>query len=198
MKIMEQREQLGSRLGFILLSAGCAIGIGNVWKFPYMVGQYGGGAFVLIYLAFLLILGLPIVVMEFAVGRASKRSAALSFNLLEPKGTKWHLTRYAAMAGNYMLMMFYTTVAGWLLLYFVKMAKGDFAGLDSVGVANEYASLMQEPGLMTVFMVIVVLLCMLVCSRGLQNGVEKVNKAMMLCLLMVMVVLAFRLSLIHI
>ena len=189
---VEKRESFSSRLGFLLISAGCAIGLGNVWRFPYITGKYGGAAFVLVYLLFLVIMGLPVMVMEFAVGRASQRSIAMSFQALEPKGSRWHLYSWIGIAGNYLLMMFYTTVAGWLLLYFVKMAKGDFAGLDSVGVANEYASLMQEPGLMTVFMVIVVLLCMLVCSRGLQNGVEKVNKAMMLCLLMVMVVLAFR------
>ena len=189
---VEKRESFSSRLGFLLISAGCAIGLGNVWRFPYITGKYGGAAFVLIYLLFWVIMGLPVMVMEFAVGRASQRSIALSFQTLEPKGSRWHLYSWVGIAGNYLLMMFYTTVAGWLLLYFAKMAKGDFAGLDSVGVANEYSSLMQEPGLMTVFMVVVVLLCMLVCSRGLQNGVEKVNKAMMLCLLMVMVVLAFR------
>ena len=164
----------------------------RILRFPYITGQYGGAAFVLVYLLFLVILGLPVMVMEFAVGRASQRSIAQSFQALEPKGSRWHLYSWIGIAGNYLLMMFYTTVAGWLLLYFVKMAKGNFTGLDSVGVANEYSSLMQEPGLMTVFMVIVVLLCMLVCSRGLQNGVEKVNKTMMLCLLMVMVVLSFR------
>mgnify|MGYP000629905115 CR=1 FL=1 len=148
-----EREKFSSRLGFILISAGCAIGLGNVWRFPYIVGAYGGAAFVLIYLAFLLILGLPIVVMEFAVGRASKRSAALSFNLLEPKDTKWHLTRYAAMAGNYMLMMFYTTVAGWMIYYFIKMLRGDFTGLDSDAVAGEFTSMLGNPTLMAGFMV---------------------------------------------
>ena len=146
-----EREKFSSRLGFILISAGCAIGLGNVWRFPYIVGAYGGAAFVLIYLAFLLILGLPIVVMEFAVGRASKRSAALSFNMLEPKGTKWHLTRYAAMAGNYMLMMFYTTVAGWMIYYFIKMLRGDFTGLDSDAVAGEFTNMLGNPALMTGF-----------------------------------------------
>ena len=117
-----EREKFGSRLGFILISAGCAIGLGNVWRFPYIVGKYGGAAFVLIYLAFLLILGLPVMVAEFAVGRASQKSAACSFDVLEPKGTKWHLYKYGAIAGNYLLMMFYTTIAGWMILYFVKMA----------------------------------------------------------------------------
>lgn len=126
-----EREKFGSRLGFILISAGCAIGLGNVWRFPYIVGKYGGAAFVLIYLAFLLILGLPVMVAEFAVGRASQKSAACSFDVLEPKGTKWHLYKYGAIAGNYLLMMFYTTIAGWMILYFVKMATGQFDGLNS-------------------------------------------------------------------
>ena len=185
-----EREKFSSRLGFILISAGCAIGLGNVWRFPYIVGAYGGAAFVLIYLAFLLILGLPIVVMEFAVGRASKRSAALSFNMLEPKGTKWHLTRYAAMAGNYMLMMFYTTVAGWMIYYFIKMLRGDFTGLDSDAVAGEFTNMLGNPALMTGFMIFVVVLCFGICAQGLVAGVERITKVMMVCLLFLMVVLA--------
>lgn len=129
------REKFSSRLGFILISAGCAIGLGNVWRFPYIVGEYGGAAFVLIYLLFLVILGLPVVVAEFAVGRASQRSVAKSFDVLEPKGTKWHLVKYMDIAGNYILMMFYTTVAGWMLLYFFKMMKGDFVSLDTAQVS---------------------------------------------------------------
>ena len=140
------RERFSSRLGFILISAGCAIGLGNVWRFPYIVGQYGGAAFVLIYAAFLVLLGLPIIVMEYSVGRASQKSAALSFDVLEPKGTKWHFEKWFAMAGNYVLMMFYTTVAGWLLLYVFKMAKGDFVGLDADGVAGEFGSVLANPG----------------------------------------------------
>ena len=189
---MEHRESFSSRLGFLLISAGCAIGLGNVWRFPYITGKYGGAAFVLIYLLFLVILGLPVMVMEFAVGRASKKSIALSFQALEPKGTKWHIYSWFGIAGNYLLMMFYTTIAGWLMLYCVKMAKGDFMGLDTAGVDNEFNALMGEPALMTLFMVIVVVVGMLVCSRGLQNGVEKVNKTMMLCLLVVMGVLVAR------
>jgi len=185
-----EREKFSSRLGFILISAGCAIGLGNVWRFPYIVGAYGGAAFVLIYLAFLLILGLPIVVMEFAVGRASKRSAALSFNLLEPKGTKWHLTRYAAMAGNYMLMMFYTTVAGWMIYYFIKMLRGDFTGLDSDAVAGEFTSMLGNSALMAGFMVFVVVLCFGICAQGLVAGVERITKVMMVCLLFLMIALA--------
>ena len=113
-----ERERLGSRMGFILISAGCAIGIGNVWKFPYMVGQYGGGAFVLFYLFFLIILGLPVMTIEFALGRASRKSPVKLYNELEKPGAKWHLHGYVAMAGNYLLMMFYTTVTGWMMHYF--------------------------------------------------------------------------------
>ncbi|MFR2846852.1 MAG: sodium-dependent transporter [Hungatella hathewayi] len=184
------REKFASRLGFILISAGCAIGLGNVWRFPYIVGQYGGAAFVLIYLAFLLVLGLPIVIMEFAVGRASQKSAARSFDLLEPKGSKWHLNKYIAIAGNYLLMMFYTTVAGWMVLYCVKMLKGDFSGLDATAVAGEFTNMLGSPVLMTVMMVIVVVGCFIVCGMGLQNGVEKITKIMMISLLVLMVILA--------
>ena len=189
---MQKRESFSTRLGFLLISAGCAIGLGNVWRFPYITGQYGGAAFVLVYLLFLVILGLPVMVMEFAVGRASQKSIALSFHALEPKGTKWHIYSWFGIGGNYLLMMFYTTIAGWLLLYFLKMAKGDFVGLDTQGVADEFSSLMGQPGLMLIFMMLVVILCMLVCSRGLKNGVEKITKVMMLCLLAVMVILVFR------
>ena len=133
---MEKREKFSSRLGFILISAGCAIGLGNVWRFPYITGQYGGGVFVLIYLFFLLVLGLPIVIMEFAVGRASQKSVALSYEVLEPKGSKWHIHKYFAIAGNFLLMMFYTTVGGWMLAYFFKMLKGEFVGADSEKITN--------------------------------------------------------------
>ena len=184
------REKFSSRLGFILISAGCAIGLGNVWRFPYIVGQYGGAAFVLIYAVFLVLLGLPIIVMEFAVGRASQKSAALSFDVLEPKGSKWHFEKWFAMAGNYILMMFYTTVAGWLFLYFVKMAAGDFAGLDSDGVAGEFNAMLSNPSLMIGFMVLCVVFCFSVCAMGLQGGVEKITKLMMVSLLVLMVVLA--------
>ena len=184
------REKFSSRLGFILISAGCAIGLGNVWRFPYIVGQYGGAAFVLIYAVFLVLLGLPIIVMEFAVGRASQKSAALSFDVLEPKGSKWHFEKWFAMAGNYILMMFYTTVAGWLFLYFVKMAAGDFAGLDADGVAGEFNAMLSNPSLMIGFMVLCVVFCFSVCAMGLQGGVEKITKLMMVSLLVLMVVLA--------
>lgn len=185
-----KRERFSSRLGFILISAGCAIGLGNVWRFPFIVGKYGGAAFVLIYLIFLFALGLPIVVMEFAVGRASKKSIAQSFDVLEPKGTKWHLVKYMGMTGNYILMMFYTTVAGWMLLYFLKMIKGDFTGLDAAGVTREFDTLLASPGIMALLMVIVVTGCFAICAKGLENGVERITKIMMLCLLALMVLLA--------
>ena len=189
---MKERETFASRLGFVLISAGCAIGLGNVWRFPYIVGQYGGAAFVLIYIVFLLIMGLPIMSMEFAVGRASRKSITMSFQQLEPKGTKWHWYGWFGMAGNYLLMMFYTTIAGWLLLYFFKIAAGQFDGLDQAGVAQAFGSMTARPGIQVAFMAIVVVLGMVICSRGLRNGVEKANKFMMLCLLALLVVLAIR------
>lgn len=185
-----ERETFSSRLGFILISAGCAIGLGNVWRFPYIVGQYGGAAFVLIYICCLLLLGLPIIVMEFSVGRASRKSAALSFDVLEPAGSHWHWEKWFAMAGNYLLMMYYTTITGWLLLYFVKSFLGDFEGLDADAVAGEFTAMLGKPGIMTVFMVIAVILGFLVCARGLQAGVEKITKIMMVCLLFLMIILA--------
>lgn len=184
------REKFSSRLGFILISAGCAIGLGNVWRFPYIVGQYGGAAFVLIYVAFLLLFGLPIIVMEYSVGRASQKSIALSFEQLEPKGSKWHVYKWFGMAGNYLLMMFYTTIAGWLVYYFIKMATGGFVGLDADGVAGEFNAMLANPVLMTVFMVFCVVICFGICAMGLQNGVEKITKVMMGVLLVLMVVLA--------
>ncbi|MFI3208931.1 MAG: sodium-dependent transporter [Eubacteriales bacterium] len=189
---MEKRETFNSRLGFILISAGCAIGLGNVWRFPYVVGAYGGSAFVLIYLFFLAILGLPIMIMEFAVGRASKKSISTSFHELEPRGSKWHLYGFIGMIGNYVLMMFYTTIAGWMFIYFFKTAKGDFSGLDSTAVATEFVNLLDKPLLMIGSMILVVVLGLAVCARGLQNGVEKITKTMMLCLLALLVVLAVR------
>ena len=185
-----EREKFSTRLGFILISAGCAIGLGNVWRFPYIVGEYGGAAFVLIYLAFLVALGLPIIVMEYSVGRASQKSAALSFDVLEPKGTKWHLNKYLAMAGNYILMMFYTTVGGWMVYYFVKMAAGGFEGLDAEQVGGVFSGLLADPVTMTGYMVFTVVVCFLICAGGLQKGVERITKVMMLCLFALMVVLA--------
>ena len=185
-----ERERLGSRLGFLLLSAGCAIGIGNVWKFPYMCGQYGGGAFVFIYIFFLIVLGVPVMTMEFAVGRASRKSPVKLYEQLEPKGSKWHIHGYLAMAGNYILMMFYTTVAGWMVQYFVEMAKGSFVGKDAAGVADVFGNMLADPVKLTIYMVIVVVLGFAINSMGLQNGLEKVTKVMMLALMAIMVVLA--------
>ena len=189
---MKERETFASRLGFVLISAGCAIGLGNVWRFPYIVGRYGGAAFVLIYLAFLVILGLPIMAMEFSVGRASRQSIATSFHKLEPKDTKWHWYSWFGMAGNYMLMMFYTTVAGWMILYCIKMAKGDFVGADTQAVQDIYSGMLSNPGLMLVFMILVILIGMGVCSLGLQDGVEKITKVMMVMLLAILIVLVVR------
>ena len=187
-----EREKFSSRLGFILISAGCAIGLGNVWRFPYIVGQYGGAAFVLVYLVFLVIMGLPIMAMEFAVGRASQKSAARSFHVLEPKGTKWHWYSYGAMAGNYLLMMFYTTVAGWMLIYMVKMIGGEFNGLGTEAVGQVFNDVVADPGLMTGWMLVVTLLGFGICSLGLQKGVERITKAMMACLFLIMLVLVVR------
>lgn len=185
-----KRETLKSRLGFILLSAGCAIGIGNVWKFPYVAGQGGGGAFVLFYLLFLLILGLPIMTMEFAVGRASQRSPVRAFQALQKPGSRWHLYGYLTLAGCYLLMMFYTTVAGWMLHYFVQTAAGRLSGLSSEEIAAAFGQLLASPGTMGLWMAAVVVIGILVCARGLQNGLERVTKVMMIALLIIMVVLA--------
>ena len=189
---MNNRERFSSRLGFILISAGCAVGLGNVWRFPYITGQYGGAAFVLVYLIFLVLLGLPIMVMEFAVGRASQKSAARSFHVLEPAGTKWHLQGYACMAGNYLLMMFYTTVGGWMAAYIFKTLTGEFEGLDSDGVAAVFNDMLARPGYMTFWMVLVVLLSFFICSLGLQKGVERITKAMMSCLFLILLILCIR------
>ena len=187
-----QREKFGSRLGFILISAGCAIGLGNVWRFPYITGKYGGAAFVLIYLVFLVLLGLPIMAMEFAVGRASQASVAMSFDRLEPLGTKWHWYKWFGMAGNYLLMMFYTTIGGWILLYVFKMAGGEFEGNNADEIAGVFGNLMEKPGLMTICMIVVVAVCFGIVCMGLQKGVEKITKKMMILLLALMVILAIR------
>ncbi len=185
-----EREKLGSRLGFILLSAGCAIGIGNVWKFPYMAGQYGGGIFVLIYLIFLVIMGVPVMTMEFAVGRAGQSSPAKFYKVLAPNDKKWQLHGYASVVGNYLLMMFYTTVAGWMIRYFVDTASGKFVGLDTKGIDAHYDNMLSDPISLIIYMGIVVVIGFLVCSFSLQKGLERVTKYMMLALLAIMVVLA--------
>ncbi len=189
---MEEREKFGTRLGFILVSAGCAIGLGNVWKFPYITGQFGGAAFILIYLFFLIILGMPIMIMEFAVGRGSQKSAISSFGVLAPRGTKWNLFGYIAVAGNYLLMMFYTMVAGWMLYYCYKSAMGHFAGMSPEQVGADFGAMLGSPGILTFWMVAAVLLSFGICSLGLKNGVEKITKIMMICLLGLMLLLAAR------
>ena len=185
-----EREKLGSRLGFILLSAGCAIGLGNVYKFPYMVGQNGGGFFVLIYLFFLIAFGVPVMTMEFSMGRAAQKSSVQMYQQLEKKGSKWHLHGPFSLIGCYLLMMFYTNVAGWLLRYFVDTATGQFVGLDSAGVDVYYDAMLAEPISQVVYMTIVVVVGFVVCAAGLQNGLEKVTKGMMIALLSIMIVLA--------
>ena len=185
-----QRESLGSRLGFILLSAGCAIGIGNVWKFPYMVGAYGGGAFVLFYLFFLLIMGIPIMTMEFAAGRAAQKSPVKLFQQLEQPGQKWHIHGYICMLGNYLLMMFYTTVAGWMLYYFYAALRGSYENMNAEEVGDFFGSMLSNPVPMVFCMVLVCIAGFLVLSIGLQNGLERITKIMMLFLLILIVVLA--------
>lgn len=185
-----QRERLGSRLGFILLSAGCAIGVGNVWKFPWMAGTYGGGAFVLIYLLFLVILGLPVMVMEFSLGRASQASPVALYQKLEKPGQKWHLHGYAALVANFLLMMFYTSVTGWILYYFVAFLSGKMTGITNDASAAQFGTMLSSPATTVGFMAIVVVVGFLVLSVGLQKGVERVTKYMMLALLVLMIVLA--------
>lgn len=187
---MQEREKLKSRLGFLLISAGCAIGIGNVWKFAYIAGKGGGGTFVVLYLLFLVILGLPIMTMEFAVGRASQKTPVKAYKALEKPKSKWHIHGYIALIGNYLLMMFYTTVAGWMVYYFYLTATGKFEGLDSKQVSGVFGQMLAKPEVMMICMVIIVALGIFVCSIGVQNGVEKVSKVMMVALLLIMAVLA--------
>lgn len=184
------RENFKSRLGFILISAGCAIGIGNVWKFPYVAGQNGGGIFVLIYLLCLIFVGVPVLTMEFAVGRASRKSVIGCFQELEKPGHKWHLHGYLALVGNYLLMMFYSTVAGWMLSYFFRFLKGNFVGVTTQAVADEFNGMLADPWGMTFWMAVTVIGGFLICSLGLQSGVEKISKPMMIGLLGLMVILA--------
>ena len=185
-----QRENFKSRLGFILISAGCAIGIGNVWKFPYVAGQNGGGVFVLFYLLFLVMVGAPALTMEFAVGRASRKSVLGCYQELEPMGSKWHLHGYVALLGNYVIMMFYTTVAGWMVSYFYRFLVNDFKGLDTKGVSDKFDHMLSNPWSMGFWMVLIVVVGILICSMGLQNGVEKISKPMMIGLLGLIAILA--------
>ncbi len=186
------REKFASRIGFILISAGCAIGLGNVWRFPYVTGEYGGAAFVLLYLLFLVILGLPILVMEFSVGRASQKSCARSFNILEPKGTKWHLYKWFAIAGNYILMMFYTTVAGWMVAYAFKMGTGQLNGVAPENTGSVFAALQADPLQMFGWLLLVCLIGFGICGMGLQKGVERITKWMMAILFVAMIALCIR------
>ncbi|MGD1822029.1 MAG: sodium-dependent transporter [Pleomorphochaeta sp.] len=186
----KERESLSSRLGFILLSAGCAIGLGNVWRFPAITGKYGGGAFVLIYLLFLLILGTPIMVMEFAIGRASKQNIAGALKTLEPKGTKWHYYGHLAILGNYILMMFYTTISGWLFSYMFHTATGDFTKLNTEQIGSYFTNMLSNPGSQIFWMIITVVLALGIVAGGLENSVEKVTKIMMSLLIGLMVILA--------
>lgn len=187
-----ERERFGSRLGFILVSAGCAIGLGNVWRFPYITGEYGGAAFVVLYLIFLVIFALPVLVMEFAAGRASQRSIARSYDELEPKGGKWHRFKWVGLAGNYLLMMFYTVVAGWMLAFMVKSAMGEFNGASTEHVASVFGQLLADPVQMTIYMLIIVAIGVITTRAGLKNGVERVTKVMMVALFVVLVALCVR------
>ena len=185
-----KRESFGSRIGFLLVSAGCAIGIGNVWKFPYVTGANGGGVFVLFYLLFLVVMGAPVLTMELAVGRASRQSAVKGYAALEPEGSKWHLHGWVCIFGCYMLMMYYTTVSGWMLNYFVKFAAGTFEAVAEDAVAGVFTGMLGNTGEMAAYMAVTVVLGILVCSLGIEKGVEKITTAMMTCLLVLIVVLA--------
>lgn len=185
-----EREGFKSRLGFILVSAGCAIGIGNVWKFPYVAGQNGGGLFVLVYLLFLAIMGIPILTMELSLGRASRKSIVQAYKKLEPKGSKWHVHGWFSLAGNYLLMMFYTSVSGWMVDYGWKFATGGFSGVSAEGADKVLSDMLSNPIELTIFMAITVILGFAVCAGGVKNGLERVSKWMMIALLVLIVVLA--------
>lgn len=191
-KQQPKREHFGSRLGFLLVSAGCAVGLGNIWRFPYVVGEYGGGAFFVLYLIFLLVLGLPVMTMEFAVGRSSQRSLARSFEKLEPKGSKWHVFKWIGFAGCTLLMMFYTVVGGWMINYFLKMASGTFQGRSGEEIGIVFESMLSSPLELIGWMLIVIVLGTSICSLGLRNGVERITKIMMGSLFVIMIVLCAR------
>ena len=186
-----KRESFKSRLGFLLVSAGCAIGIGNVWRFPYVVGENGGGIFVLFYLLFLVAMGLPVLTMELAVGRGSRKSAVLAYKELEKPKSKWHIHGWFAILGCYVLMMYYTTVSGWMVSYFYKFVTGEFkAGMDVDATGSVFSDLLADPKQMGFWMILTVIVGFIVCSRGLQNGLERISKIMMTALLVLIVVLA--------
>ena len=187
---MKEREKFGTRLGFILVSAGCAVGLGNVWKFPYICGENGGAAFIIIYLFFLLLLGFPIIMCEFAVGRASGVGTGMCFDKLEPKGGRWHRFKWGAIGGSYILMMFYTMVGGWMLYYAYKMATGQLSGLSKDKISGAYDQMLQSPGTMAFWMMVAIVVSLIVCAMGVQNGVERITKVMMLALFLLIVVLA--------
>lgn len=187
---MKERDKFGSRLGFILVSAGCAIGLGNVWKFPYICGQNGGAAFILIYLVFLTILGLPILISEFAVGRGSRLGASKAYEKLEPAGTKWHHFKWFSIFGNYLLMMFYTMVGGWMLFYIYRSASGKLANLSANEVGGAFSDMLASPGIMVGWMILAVLIAFGICALGLQGGMEKIMKVMMSILIVLIVILA--------
>ena len=185
-----QREKFGSRLGFILISAGCAIGLGNVYRFPIITGGYGGALFVLIYIAFLILLGIPCMTAELAVGRASQRSIASSFDVLERKGQKWHFMKYAGVAGNYLLMMFYTTISGWMVLYFIKYLNGSILSVPGEELGNFFGGMVTNTPVIIIATFSVILICFGICSLGLQKGVEKITKYMMIALFALMIGIA--------
>ncbi len=187
-----EREKFGTRMGFILISAGCAIGLGNVWRFPYITGEYGGAAFVLMYLVFMVILGLPIMAIEFAVGRGSGKSTARAFDVLEPKGGKWHNFKWVGLAGNYLLLMFYTTVAGWMLAYIPKMASGQFAGATGEQTGAAFGAMLGDPVGLIIWMLVVCAVAIAVCALGVRKGVERITKVMMVALLAIIVILVVR------
>ncbi len=185
-----KREKFGSRLGFILVSAGCAIGIGNVWKFPYMCGEFGGAAFILIYLLFLVIMGIPVLVCEFGVGRGSQKSVAAAFEALEPEGSRWHIGKWIGIIGCYLLMMFYTTVGGWLLYYCYRSVKGEFVGATAEEVGAGFNNMLSNVPNMIFWTVLITILGFAICYFGVQKGIERVTKIMMSALLIIMIVLA--------
>lgn len=188
----KERECLATRLGFIFVAAGCAIGLGNVWRFPYVTGKYGGGAFVLFYLLFLFFLAAPIMVMEFAVGRASRQNIGNSFRVLEPKGTWWHIHGYTGIIGNYILMMFYTVVSGWMLAYCYYSITGRLAGLDSEQVGAFFGGTLENPTAQIFWMAVTIVVGFLVCLAGLRRGVETVTKIMMSGLFLLLIILVVR------
>lgn len=187
---MKEREKFKSRLGFVLVSAGCAVGLGNVWKFPYICGQYGGAAFIVLYLIFLVILGIPILIAEMSLGRGSGEGIVLAYEQLEKKGEKWHWAKWISIAGNYILMMFYTMVCGWMINYMFKMGSGALSDLESDAVAGQFTSMLANPGELTLWTIVSCLLAFAICAKGLQGGIEKITKLLMAVLIVLMAVLA--------